>query len=113
MRRRRHRARKKKGRGFVSGNTFRREAFAETSEAINALQVKFNCGEGNKGGRFSECLKLTTAYLSTKLEGGGDVKTLIRSRKVIELEWSDPVRTYPAATKALLQAEYGTRSKRV
>ena len=44
----------KKGRGFCSGKTVWREAFAEMSEALNALQVKFTCGEGNKGGRFSE-----------------------------------------------------------
>ena len=30
--------------GFGGGNNFRREAFARTSEALNALQVKFNCG---------------------------------------------------------------------
>ena len=60
-----------------------------------------------------ECIRLTTAYLSTKLEGGGDLKTSIRNRKVFEPAWSDPVRPNPAATKAMLQAEYGTRAKRV
>ena len=38
--------------GLGSGNTVRREAFAGTSEAMNALQVKFDCGEWNDGGRF-------------------------------------------------------------
>ena len=63
----------KRGKIFDSGNTVRREAFSGMSEALNALQVKFDCGEGNKGGLFSECLRLTTVYLSTKLEGGGKV----------------------------------------
>ena len=40
----------KRGKGFGSGNTVRREYFAGTSEALNALQVKFYCGEGNEGG---------------------------------------------------------------
>ena len=102
-----------RGKGFGSGNTVRREAFAGTSEALNALQVNFDCGEGNEGGQFSECLRLTSAYLSTKLEGGGGVKTLIRNRKLFEPAWQDPVGPNPAATKAMLQAEYGTRSKRV
>ena len=35
---------------------------------MNALQVKVDCGEGNKGGLLSECLRVTTAYLSTKIE---------------------------------------------
>ena len=48
-----------------------------TSEALNTLHAKFNCGEGNEGGRFSECLRLTTAYLSMKLDGGGDIETSI------------------------------------
>ena len=39
--------------GFVSGNTVRREDFSGTSEALNALQVKFDCGEVNEGRRFS------------------------------------------------------------
>ena len=53
----------KRGKGFGGGNNVWREAFAGTSEALNALQVKFDCGEGNKGGRFPECIRLTTAYL--------------------------------------------------
>ena len=53
------------------------------------------------------------AYLSTKIEGGGDVKTSIRNGKVFELAWPDPVGPNVAATKAMLQAEYGTRAKRV
>ena len=46
----------KRGKGFGIGNTIWREAFAGTSEALNMLQVKFDCGEGNEGGRFSEYL---------------------------------------------------------
>ena len=34
----------KKGKGFGGGNNFWREAFSGTSEALNALQVKFDCG---------------------------------------------------------------------
>ena len=71
----------KKGKGFGSRNNVRREDFAGTSKALNALQVKFNCGEGNEGGRFLECLRLTMAYRSTKLEGGSDVKTSITNEK--------------------------------
>ena len=44
--------RKKGGKGFSSGNTVWRKTFAETSEALNALQVKFDRGEGKKGGQF-------------------------------------------------------------
>ena len=46
----------KRGKGFGSGNIVRREAFSGTSEALNTLQVKFDCGEENKGGGGSECL---------------------------------------------------------
>ena len=76
---------------FGGGNKGRREAFSGTSEALNALQVKFNCKEGNKGGQFSECIRLMTAYLITKLKGGGDVKTSIWNGKVFEPAWPDPV----------------------
>ena len=103
----------KRGKVFVSGNTVRREAFAGTSEALNALQIKFDYGEGNEGGRFSECLRLTTAYLSTKLVGGINVKTSSRDGKVFEPAWPEPVRLNPAAKNAMLQAEYGTGEKRV
>ena len=103
----------KRGKGFDGGNNVQREAFAGTSEALNMLQVKFDCNEGNEGGRFSECIRLKTAYLSTKLEGGSDVETSIRNGKVFEPAWPDLVRPNPAATKAMLQAEYGTRAKRV
>ena len=72
----------KRGKGFGGRNNVRREDFDGTSEALNALQVEFDCGEGNEGGRFSECMRLATACLSTNLEGGGDVKTSIRNRKV-------------------------------
>ena len=103
----------KRGKGFSSRNTVRREDFFGTSEALNALKVKFDCGEGNEGGQFLECLQLTTAYLSTKLEGIGDVETSIRNRKVFEPAWPNPVGPNPAATKSMLQVEYGTRAKRV
>ena len=58
-------------------------------------------------------MRLTTAYLSTKLEGGGKVETSNRNRKVFEPPWPDPVGPNPAATKTMLQVEYGTRAKRV
>ena len=51
----------KREKGFDSGNTVRREYFSGSSKSLKALQVKFDCGGGNKGGRFSECLQLTTA----------------------------------------------------
>ena len=54
-----------------------------------------------------------TAYLSTKLEGGGDVKMSIRNGKVFDPAWPDPVGPNPAAIKAMLQVEYGMRAKRV
>ena len=54
-----------------------------------------------------ECLRVTTAYLITKLKGGRDVETLIRNGKVFEPEWTNPVGPTPEATKAMLQAEYG------
>ena len=69
---------KNKGRGFASRQAVRRGEFMGSNKALNTLQVNFNCGEGNEGGRFSECLRVTTAYLSTKLEGGGDVNTSIQ-----------------------------------
>ena len=95
----------KRGKGFGSGNTVQREDFAGTSEALNMLQVKFNCGERNKGGWFSEYLRLTTSYLKTKLKGIVDVKTLIQNGKVFDPAWPDPVGPNPATTKAMLQAE--------
>ena len=52
-----------------------------------------------------ECIRLTTAYLITKLKGRGDVKTLIRNGKLFDPAWPDPVRPTPTATKAMLQAE--------
>ena len=45
---------RKRGKEFFSRNTLRRESFAGTSKALNTLQVKFDCREGNEGGRFSE-----------------------------------------------------------
>ena len=75
----------KKGKGFGSRNTVWRDYFARTSEALNVIQVKFDCGEGNeRGGGFSEYLRVTTMYLSTNLEGGGDVETSIWNRKLFE-----------------------------
>ena len=103
----------KRGKGFGVRNNVRREAFDGTSEALNALPVKFDYREENEGRRFSKCIRLTAAYLSTKLEGGGDVKTSIRNGKLFEPAWPDPVGPTLAATKAMLQAEYGTRAKRV
>ena len=73
----------KRGKGFGSRNIIWREAFAGMSEALNALKVKFDCGEGNEGGRFSECLRLTTAYLRMNLEVGS-VKTSIRNGELFE-----------------------------
>ena len=51
----------KRGKGFGSGDTLWRERFEGTSEALNALQVKLDCREGNKGGRFSEFLQVKTS----------------------------------------------------
>ena len=65
------------------------EAFSGTSKALNVLQVNFDCGKGNEEEQFSECLQLTTLYLSTKIEGGDDVKTSIRNEKVFEPTWPD------------------------
>ena len=103
----------KRGKGFGGRNNVWREAFASTSDALNAVQVKFDCGECNEGGRLSECMGLTMAYLSTKLEGGGDVETPIWNGKVFEPPWPDPVGPNVVPTKAMIQAEHGTRAKRV
>ena len=103
----------KRGNGFGSGNAVLREAFSGTSEALNTLQVKFDYMEGNEAGRFSECLHLMTAYLSTKFEGGSNIETSIWDVKLFEPVWPDLVGPNPAATKAMLQAEYWTRAKRV
>ena len=35
---------KKRGKGFGGRNNVQREAFSGKSKALNALQVKFNCG---------------------------------------------------------------------
>ena len=48
-----------------------------------------------------------------KLEGGGDNETSIRNGEVFEPAWLDPVVPNAAATKAMLQAKYRTRAKRV
>ena len=60
-----------------------------------------------------ECIRLTTAYLSRKLKGGGDIETSICDGKIFHPAWTYPVRPNLAATKAMLQLEYGTRAKRV
>ena len=99
---------------FTSGNAVRRGVFVGMSEALNMLQVNFGCEEGNEGGGGgSECLILKNPYLSTKLEGGGDVETLIRNGKSFYTAWTNPVGPNPETMKAMLQAEYGTREKRV
>ena len=38
---------------------------------------------------------------------------MIRNGKLFEPQWPDPVGQNPAATKAMLKAEYGTRAKSV
>ena len=40
---------KKIGKGFDGRNNVWREGFAVRSEALSALQVKLDCGEGNEG----------------------------------------------------------------
>ena len=92
----------KRGEVFGSRNTVQREASAGTIKALNALHSKFNCGEGNEGRLFLECLQVTTAYLSTNLEGGVDVKMLIQNGKVFKLVWPEPFGPNPASTKAML-----------
>ena len=42
----------KRGKCFGCRNTVWREAFAGTSKALNALQIKFDCRERNEGGQF-------------------------------------------------------------
>ena len=49
---------------------------------------------------------MTTAYLGTKLEGGGDVETSIWDGKVFELERPFLVGLNTVATKAMLQVDY-------
>ena len=95
----------KRGKRFGSRNTSWREDFAGTGEALNVLQVKFDCREGNEGGRFSGCLQVTTTYLRTKLAGGSDVETSIWNRKVFDPAWSDPVGPNPEAMKAIRRAQ--------
>ena len=51
-----------------------------------------------------EYLWLTTEYLSTKLECGGDIETSIKNRKVFEPAWTDLVVPNTAATNAMVQA---------
>ena len=40
---------KKRGKGLGGGKNVRREAFAGTTKALNALQVKLDCGKGTMG----------------------------------------------------------------
>ena len=49
---------------------------------------------------------MTTSYLSTKLQDGGDVETSIMNRKVFDLAWPDSVGLNTVATKAMLQGYY-------
>ena len=42
----------KKGKGFGIRNTVRRKDFAGTIEALNKIQVKFDCGKGTRGDDF-------------------------------------------------------------
>ena len=56
---------------------------------------------------------MTTVYLSTKLEVGGDIETSNRNGKVLDPALPYPVGPTPEATKAMIQSEYGTRLKRV
>ena len=60
-----------------------------------------------------EFLRVTTAYLITKLKGGSDVKTSIRDGKFFDPAWLEPAGPTPEARKDMLQAEYGMRAKRV
>ena len=73
------------------------------------LQFKFDCREGNKGGTILG-MPMTD---DSKLKGGGNVETSIRNGKVFKPAWLDPDEPNLVATKAMLQAEYKTRSKRV
>ena len=98
----------RKGSGFASGHAVRGEALVGTSEALNVIHVNFDCGEGNEGGHFLECLRVTTAYLSTKLEGDGDVETSLQNWKFFEPSWMNPTGPDPESMKSMLQAEYGT-----
>ena len=47
------------------------------------------------------------------IKGGGDIETSIGNGKFFEPACPDPVGPNPAATKAMIQAEYRTRAKRV
>ena len=47
----------KRGKIFGSGNTVWREDFAGTSVSLDALQVKFNCKKGTRGGDFRNIRK--------------------------------------------------------
>ena len=46
---------------------------------------------------------MTTMYLRTKIEGGGDTEASIWNGKVFAPEWPDPVGPKPDPTKAMLQ----------
>ena len=70
-------------------------------------------GKGTEGGRFSDFLQVTTAYLIMKLNDDGDVKNPNRNVRVFEPAWTEPVGPTTEATKAMLQAEYGMRSNKV
>ena len=85
----------KSGKRFGGGNNVWRKDFAGTSKALNALQVKFDCWEGNEGVQFLECIRLMTAYLSTNLEASGNVETSIWNREGIQTTMAGPGRTKP------------------
>ena len=54
------------------------------------MHIKFDYGEGNEGGRFSDCLRGMTAYLIKNIKGGRDFNTLIRNGKVFNTAWKNP-----------------------
>ena len=54
----------KRGKRFGGRKNVWREDFAVRSEALSALQVKLDCGEGNAGRRFLECIRHTRAQSS-------------------------------------------------
>ena len=112
LKRRRRRA-QKKGREYVIRHIVQREALVGTSNALNTPRFKFDYRERNEGRRFSECLHLTTAYLSTNLKAGGDVETSIWNIKLFKPAWPNPTVLTEESMKAMLQVEYRTCANRV
>ena len=68
----------------------RRETFVGTVKDLNTFHVRFDCVEVSYGGRLSEFLRLTTSYLSTKIEGSRDNKTLIQNGEVFKPACPNP-----------------------